>query len=155
MTRSVYVGPAWPDGEPEPEAQSHFYCANDECPRAFGNGHAPFPNTRKYKVPGGFICEVCAEAHDCGSAAGDAAATPAATAQVEVIVVSDPDGDTCLTYFRDGRPVEASDLRIVEFHIEPGRSGADQKWVEAMREAADTASPAAAEHINETVDGYF
>lgn len=78
MTRSVYVGPEWPDGEPEPEAQSHFYCANDECPSAFGNGHGPVPNTRKYRVPGGYICELCAEAHDSEVAAEDTAATPAA-----------------------------------------------------------------------------
>jgi hypothetical protein len=64
MTRSVYVGPEWPDGGPEPEAQSHFYCANAECPSAFGNGHGPVPNTRKYRVPGGYICELCAEVHD-------------------------------------------------------------------------------------------
>lgn len=64
MTRSVYVGPEWPDGGPEPEAESHFYCANDECPSSFGNGHGPVPNTRKYQVPGGYICELCAEAHD-------------------------------------------------------------------------------------------
>ncbi|MFJ4739137.1 hypothetical protein [Streptomyces sp. NPDC088775] len=64
MTRSIYVGPEWPDGGPEPEATSHFYCANDECPSSFGNGHGPVPNTRKYQVPGGYICELCAEAHD-------------------------------------------------------------------------------------------
>ncbi len=77
MTRSVYVGPEWPDGEPEPEAQSHFYCANDECPSAFGNGHGPVPNTRKYRVPGGYVCELCAEAHDSAVPAEDTTATPA------------------------------------------------------------------------------
>ncbi|MEV6309929.1 hypothetical protein AB0M10_15190 [Streptomyces sp. NPDC051840] len=64
MSHSVYVGPEWPDGAPEPEPQHHFYCANDECAYSFGNGHGPVPNTRKYQVPGGFICELCAEVHD-------------------------------------------------------------------------------------------
>lgn len=60
MTRSVYVGPAWPDGGPEPEACCHFRCANGDCP----SHDTDHPCTRKYKVPGGFICELCAEAHD-------------------------------------------------------------------------------------------
>ncbi|MFD7537449.1 hypothetical protein [Streptomyces sp. NPDC059819] len=76
MARSVYVGPEWPDGEPEPEAESHFYCANVECPSAFGTGHGPVPNTRKYRIPGGFICELCAEAHDSKVADEDTTATP-------------------------------------------------------------------------------
>ncbi|WP_327357751.1 hypothetical protein [Streptomyces sp. NBC_01304] len=76
MTCSVYVGPEWPDGGPEPEPQSHFYCTNGECPSAFGDGQGPVPNTRKYKVPGGFICELCAEVHDI-EASAEAAATPA------------------------------------------------------------------------------
>ncbi|MFD7661295.1 hypothetical protein [Streptomyces sp. NPDC059788] len=60
MTRSVYVGPKWPDGGPEPEACCHFRCANEDCPSHYED----HPCTRKYRVPGGFICELCAEAHD-------------------------------------------------------------------------------------------
>lgn len=63
MTAAEYVGPPWPDGTPEPEPTSHFYCANDECAYSYGNGHGPVPNTRKYKVPGGFVCELCAETY--------------------------------------------------------------------------------------------
>lgn len=72
MTRSVYVGPKWPAGGPEPEECCHFRCANDDCPSHYEDR----PCTRKYKVPGGFICELCAEAHDSEVADEGAAAIP-------------------------------------------------------------------------------
>ncbi|MFJ3270942.1 hypothetical protein [Streptomyces sp. NPDC086776] len=58
MTGNGYVGPAWPDGAPEPEACCHFRCANDECP----NHSTDTPCTRKYRVPGGYVCDRCAAA---------------------------------------------------------------------------------------------
>jgi hypothetical protein len=60
---SKYVGPEW-IGNREPEATSHFYCAETGCPYSFEGGYGPVPNTRKYQVPGGYICELCAEAYD-------------------------------------------------------------------------------------------
>nr|AHE14926.1 hypothetical protein asmbl_33 [uncultured bacterium] len=59
-----------------------------------------------------------------------AAARPARRG-IEVVVDRDPDGDTFLTYFLDGREVDAAELGIVEYHIDPGRSGADEEWQEA------------------------
>lgn len=64
---AVYVGPPWPDGTPEPEACCTFQCANDECP----NHTERVPCTRKYKVPGGYVCELCAEQHDENSGANE------------------------------------------------------------------------------------
>lgn len=60
MSQSVYVGPEWTDSPTEPEACCTFRCANTECP----SHEDDTPCTRKYRVPGGFVCELCAESHD-------------------------------------------------------------------------------------------
>ena len=57
---SVYVGPAWPDGTPEPGACCTFRCADSDCAAHYEDT----PCTRKYRVPGGYVCELCAEAYD-------------------------------------------------------------------------------------------
>jgi hypothetical protein len=61
MPKAVYVGPPWPDGTTEPEPDHYFRCANTDCPDSEA---ADVPCTRKYQVPGGYICELCAQAHD-------------------------------------------------------------------------------------------
>lgn len=61
---SEYVGPEWVNGV-EPEACCHFFCANDDCPYSYAQGEREgVPCSRKYRVPGGYICELCAEAYD-------------------------------------------------------------------------------------------
>lgn len=56
---SEYVGPEWTNNE-EPKACCHFRCADDGCPSHYED----HPCTRKYRVPGGYVCELCAEVYD-------------------------------------------------------------------------------------------
>jgi hypothetical protein len=75
--------------------------------------------------------------------------------RVEIIIVRDPDCETYLKYYLDGRQVSASEAGVAEYHVDPGASGADEEWVQSMEETArDEASPAAAEELRRQVGHY-
>lgn len=79
---------------------------------------------------------------------------PPSVPSIEIVVLRTPDGDTTLSYFVDGNEVEPSELGISEYHVDPGRSGADREWQEAMEENARETSPAAAAYIRGLVSDY-
>lgn len=62
--------------------------------------------------------------------------------ELELIIVRDPDGDTEVEAFLDGKPVNAT-----EFVIDPGRGWTPAQWREARREALELVSEAAGEAL--------
>ncbi|NUR01320.1 MAG: hypothetical protein HOY79_33790 [Streptomyces sp.] len=74
--------------------------------------------------------------------------------RIEIVVARDPDEATFLKYYRDGQEVTAAELGVVEYHVDPGASGADEEWQASMRATAARASVSAGAELLEQVDLY-
>lgn len=68
---------------------------------------------------------------------------------IELVVYRDPDGDTELSFYRDGKPISPSDLGITIFDVDPSRHAPEEEeeWREVTKKDIATASPAAGAHI--------
>ena len=75
------------------------------------------------------------------------------THRLEIVVYRAPDGDDELTFFEDGRRVTPQAVGVTVVIVDPGRSGADAEWVEAMEWAAAASTPAAAKLITDLAYG--
>lgn len=80
--------------------------------------------------------------------------TPKPEHHLEIVVIRDPDSPSTVKYFLNGRPVDANELTITEYHVDPGASDADEDWQRDMEENAREASPAVAAELRRQVKYY-